>query len=305
MRLAGLLLLWLLAAPLHAATAEAWLGKVAQALKTLDYRGTVVVVADGRVETLRVLHRYDGGRERERLVALSGPPREVVRDGDRITCIGLGDAAAFAVAGGWTPARALGEAAGLRGYAARLGGRGRVAGHAAQVVDVAAADGWRYGYRLWLEQGTGLPLRVDLIGHDGRAIEQVAFTELELGVAPADEELAASGPATATPVPAAPAADPVRAARGWRVASPPPGFELRGASAIPGGLHLVYGDGLATVSVYVERAGPGLRGSASRRSGALSARTYWTDGWRVMAMGKVPAATVDHFARNLRAGADG
>ena len=67
MRLAGLLLLWLLAAPLHAATAEAWLGKVAQALKTLDYRGTVVVVADGRVETLRVLHRYDGGRERERM----------------------------------------------------------------------------------------------------------------------------------------------------------------------------------------------------------------------------------------------
>lgn len=305
MRLAILLLGWALALPLQAATASDWLARVAPALRTLDYRGTVVVVADGRVETLRVLHRNDGDRERERLVALSGPPREVVRDGDRVLCIGLGEGAAgFAVAGGWSPAPRLGGAAGLASYRTRLGGRGRVAGHRAQVVEVEAGDAWRFGYRLWLEQGSGLPLRVDLLGPDGRAIEQVAFTELELGVAPGDEELAPGHPA-ATRVAAEAAPPSPRGEPRWRVASPPPGFELRSASAIPGGMHLVYDDGLATVSVYVERAGPGLRGSASRRSGALHARTYWTGGWRVMALGKVPAATVDHFARNLRADGDG
>ena len=300
----GLLaLLLLLCGPLQAATgAEAWLARVAPALRQLDYQGTLVYVAGGRVETLRVFHRLDGERERERLVALSGPAREVIRDGAKVMCIGTGNApVAYDLhqAGRWSQALAVSEAAGLKGYRATLAGDGRVAGYAAQVVDVAAADDWRYGYRLWLERESGLPLRVDLIGQDGLAIEQVAFTELQLGIRPADADLLPSDRRGLSPVTSLP--PPERNAPGWRVPSPPPGFALRAARFQPDGVQLLYSDGLASVSVYVERAPGGRLGGSRSQRGAVHARSFWLDGWHVLAIGKVPAATVERFARDVRA----
>ena len=298
-----LALLLMLAGPLQAAaSAEAWLERIAPALRQLDYQGTLVYVAGGRVETLQVFHRNDGGRERERLVALSGPPREVIRDGDKVMCIGTGQvpvAYDLRQAGRWSQALALSEAVRRLGYRVRLAGEGRVAGHAAQVIDVAATDRWRYGYRLWIERKSGLPLRVDLIGGDGDTVEQVAFTELRLGVRPTDADLLPSAAAELSRVSALPAGD--RDAPGWRVPQPPPGFELRAARYRSEGLQLLYSDGLASVSVYVEKAGAGLRGATSTRRGAVHARSYWVDGWHVLAIGKVPAVTVDRFARSVRA----
>jgi len=298
-----LALLLLLCGPLQAATdAEAWLARIAPALRQLDYQGTLVYVANGRVETLRVFHRLDGERERERLVAISGPVREVIRDGAKVMCIGTGDApVAYDLhqAGRWSQALAVSEAVRLQGYRATLAGDGRVAGHAAQVVDVAAADEWRYGYRLWLERESGLPLRVDLVGHDGATIEQVAFTELQLGVRPSDADLAPSDSRALMPMATLPPAE--RNAPGWRVPSPPPGFSLRAARFQPHGVQLLYSDGLASVSVYVERAPDGHLGGSRSQRGAVHARSFWLDGWHVLAIGKVPAATVERFARDVRA----
>lgn len=302
MRRLLLSLLLALAGPLHAADVDAWLARVAPALGELDYRGTLVYVAGGKFATLRVFHRNDDGHERERLMAISGPPREVVRDGAKVMCIGTGQAPVaydLRQAGRWSPALALTEALRLRGYRAALGGRGRVAGRSAQVVEVTATDGWRYGYRLWIDRDSGLPLRVDLLDGRGQAVEQVAFTELELGVRPTDAELRASGETALSRVETLAPAD--GAAPAWQVPAPPEGFELRAARYRADGVQLLYSDGLASVSVYVEKAGPGLRGSRASQRGAVNARSYWLDGWHVLAIGKVPAATVDRFARTLRA----
>jgi sigma-E factor negative regulatory protein RseB len=302
-RRALLALLLLLCGPLQAATSAGdWLARIGPALRQTDYQGTLVYVAGGRVETLRVFHRLDGDRERERLVALSGPVREVIRDGAKVMCIGTGDAPVaydLRQAGRWSPALAVSEAVALQGYRASLGGEGRVAGYAAQVVDVLAADAWRYGYRLWLERESGLPLRVDLLGQDGAAIEQFAFTELELGTRPSDADLAPSDASGLSPVAMLP--PPQRDAPGWQVPTPPPEFVLRAARFQPDGVQLLYSDGLASVSVYVERALPGQRGGSRSQRGAVHARSFWLDGWHVLAIGKVPAATVDRFARDVRA----
>jgi sigma-E factor negative regulatory protein RseB len=299
----GLALLLALSAPLQAAVGAAdWLARIGPALRELDYQGTLVYVAGGRMETVRVFHRRDGERERERLVALGGPPREVIRDGGKVMCLGGGEGPlAFDVGahGRWSPALALSEAGDLAGYRARLAGTGRVAGHAAQRIDIVASDRWRYGYRLWLERETGLPLRVDLVDEQGAAVEQVAFTELALGLRPSDADLAPSSSAGLVPM------APLVADRGivpdWRVPAPPPGFELRSARRDADGLQLLYSDGLASVSVYVERADPRLRGASATRRGAVHAHAYRVDGWHVLAIGKVPAATVAHLARTVRA----
>jgi sigma-E factor negative regulatory protein RseB len=71
-------------------------------------------------------------------------------------------------------------------------------------------------------------------------------------------------------------------------------------------VHLFYGDGVASVSVYIERVAPGYSGTSARHRGALHARDFWVDGWRIVAVGRVPAATVDRFARTVtRARSDG
>ncbi|GAB2657511.1 MucB/RseB C-terminal domain-containing protein [Arenimonas aestuarii] len=295
----------LLLAPVALAATDAagWLARVGPALRGLDYQGTLVVVAGGRVDTLRVFHRVDDGRERERLVALSGPAREVIRDGSRVMCIGTGVAPVaydMGQAGRWSEALAISEAAGLDGYQARLGQPGRVAGHAVQRIEVLATDPWRYGYRLWLEKRSGLPLRVDLLDGQGRSIEQVAFTDIRLDQAPADADLMPSAPAELERV--SPLPPHTGSQVGWTVPAPPAGFRLRATRPLPdGGVHLLYSDGLASVSVYVERVGGGLRGDARRQRGAVHARSFWLDGWQVLAIGKVPAATVDRFARTVRA----
>lgn len=305
MRRLLLALLLALSGPLHAAGAEAWLAKIAPALRDLDYQGTLVYVAGGKVETLRVFHRNDDGRERERLVAISGPPREVVRDGNQVMCIGTGQAPVaydLRQAGRWSQALAISEAARSAGYRATLAGEGRVAGQAAQVVEVLAVDRWRYGYRLWLERRSGLPLRVDLLDGQGQAVEQVSFTEVELGRRPADADLQASSGAVLKRI--EPMASLGRDAPQWQVPTPPAGYELRAARYRADGVQLLYSDGLASVSVYIEKAGDGLRGASSRQRGAVHARSFWFEGWHVLAIGKVPAATADRFARTVRAVGD-
>ena len=48
-------------------------------------------------------------------------------------------------------------------YEVRIAGKDRVAGYAADVIDVMPRDGFRYGYRLWLDHSTRLAAALD--GH--------------------------------------------------------------------------------------------------------------------------------------------
>jgi sigma-E factor negative regulatory protein RseB len=282
--------------------AASWLDQIGKALREQNYQGTLVMVAGGRIETLSIFHAYSGGVERERLVTMSGPRRELVRSDQRVMLVGAeaGSAVAYDAnpGGKWNPAERFADAARLEGYRARLGDTERVAGYAAQVVELSARDGWRYGYRLWLEKETGLPLRLALLDGDGRTLEQVAFTEIELGRAPSEADLR---PAGGDAMQRVQTLEPgVVSDPGWRVSSPPPGYTLRSARRLGPAVQLLYGDGLASVSVYIEPAKPGTAGQSAARSGAVNAQAVWKGGRRVLAIGKVPAATVEHFARHVQ-----
>src|SRR5271154_4310947 len=63
-----------------------WLQKMNQALATRNYDGTFFHLSDGRVETMRIVHRVRAGRVTERLMSLDGSGREFVRNNDELTC---------------------------------------------------------------------------------------------------------------------------------------------------------------------------------------------------------------------------
>ena len=63
-----------------------WLQKMNQALSTRNYDGTFFHLSEGRVETMRIVHRVRAGRVTERLQSLDGSGREFVRNNDELTC---------------------------------------------------------------------------------------------------------------------------------------------------------------------------------------------------------------------------
>ncbi len=283
-----------------------WLERIGPALVELNYQGTLVMVSGSNMETLGVFHEYGEGRERMRLVTLTGPHREVIQNDKMVMCIGTGmDSVGYDAdtAKRWNPAGQFADADKLKSYQATLAGRGRVADRDCQLVDLKPKDGWRYGYRLWLDQKTGLPLRIALVGEGGTALEQMAFTDLSIGRKPAEADLQPStdqGLRRVQTLNAGSQADP-----GWRVHEPPPGFTLRSGRRLGDSVQLLYSDGLASVSVYIEPMPGDQRGESAMRRGAVNVHSVWQDGRRVVAIGKVPAVTVDYFARNAQSAGAG
>ena len=283
-----------------------WLERIGPALAELNYQGTLVMVSGSNIETLGVFHEFDDGRERMRLVTLTGPHREVIQNDKMVMCIGTGlDSVGYDADTGkrWNPAGQFAGADKLKSYEATLAGRGRVADRDCQLVDLKPKDGWRYGYRLWLDQKTGLPLRIALMGEGGAALEQMAFTELQVGSKPAESDLQPSteqGLRRVQTLDAGREADP-----GWRVHSPPPGYTLRSGRRLGDSVQLLYSDGLANVSVYVEPMAASESGESAMRRGAVNVHSVWQGGRRVVAIGKVPATTVDYFARNAQSAGAG
>lgn len=278
-----------------------WLDRIGPALAEQNYEGTLVIVSGASMETLGVFHSYQNGHERMRLVALTGPRREVVRDDNRVTCIGTGlgpvgyDAD---TAGRWNPAGEFAGAARLSGYQARLVRVERIANREAQVIDLQARDPWRYGYRLWLDKKTAFPLRIALIGEGGAPLEQIAFTDLKLGIVPEENDLRASseqGLQRIQTLNPGPDVDP-----GWRVQEPPQGFSLRSTRQLGSAVQLLYSDGLANVSVYIEPAPADQRSESALRRGAVNVHSVVQGGRRIVAIGKVPAATTAYFVRNAQ-----
>src|SRR5690606_38525144 len=213
--------------------ARAWLLRIHRATQELDYEGTFVYRQGGQLETMRIVHRADDGRVRERLIALTGPPREVIRTDDEVRCYLPDQQSVF------IEQRRLDRKAFLsivperlpeveQNYAMQLGDVGRIAGRSAQQLLIRARDDYRYGYRLWADRETGLLLKADLMSDRGRVLEQFMFTQIRLGGPIPDEALEPRTPMTGLI-----RYDDTRVAgegpsRSWRAAQPPKGFRLTG-----------------------------------------------------------------------------
>lgn len=307
-------LLW--AGSLAADDAREWLARMEHAVESLSYEGTFVHMVGDSMETMHVIHRSVDGQVAERLFSRDQPGREVLRHNDKVTCIFPDQRTVLverrkAHRGG--PLRsALPEDGGdiERWYEFLVAGEGRKLGRIVKVIEIRPRDAYRYGHRLWLDRITVMPLKIQLLDHDGIAVEQIQFVSI---VVPAEISDARLQPDVEVEgftwfEPERMPAEPDPAAVHWTVSDPPPGFRLKQARvrALPGAdhpvEHLVYSDGLATVSVFVEPAEATDRELAGlSRLGAAHAFTLIVEGRQITAVGEVPPHTVEHIARAVRA----
>jgi len=310
LRAATAFLLGLAAAPALAESGQEWLARMGEALNNSSYVGEFVCESAGRSERLAITHRVRDGVVSERLVSLSGNGRELVRENDEVV-VYLPDQKLAIIERRWGRSDLMGalpnfDAGETPWYRVEWVGRETLDdfGQTA-VVAVRPLDGYRFGYRLWIDLDTHMPVRSDLSDHNGRVVERLRFTKLRFdGAIPDSSFEPAVNRNKLRWVRQAPQGDD---APTWRAAQVPPGFRLSMSSlqSVAGTgspvSHLVYSDGLATISVFIQTPVPGkapARGTT--RSGVASAFSTVVDGHQVTAVGEVPPQTLEYIATGLR-----
>jgi len=290
----------------------AWMGRIASAGQRLNYVGTFMYQSGGHVETSRIAHKVEGGVEFERLEVLDGSPREVIRTGAEVRCVLPEQKTVI-----------IDEAAGRRAFPARLpmspvglaetyrirkGDVVRVAGMDAQALVLEPRDDLRYGHTLWAEVQSGLLLKARTVNETGQVIEQFAFSDVRIGGDVGDELLKPRfTDVDGWRLVNARGSDLAKADSGWLVAEDIPGYVLTSVMRRPLGpergqaVHMVFSDGLASVSVFIEPVADGASvGLGPLANGAINVYKRPLNGHLITVLGEVPERAVRRIGDAIR-----
>lgn len=291
----------------------AWLKKMANASRQLNYGGTFVYRHGSQSETSRVSHYVNtAGGEFEKLETLDGPAREVIRTNDQVVCYLPASRTVIIEKRGkrrfpaaMLPERLTGV---TQNYVVRVGEKDRVAGYDCQVIALEPRDRMRYGHQFCAEAATGLPLRARTFNEKKEPLESFAFTEVRIGGSfnrdAVKSRYAASSKDWKVDHSAYPIAE-TPADTGWVLTQQPAGFRkltelkrsIAGRTAMVS--HIVYSDGLAAVSVFIEPLPKARIATHLSHQGAVNIYTRPVADYMVTVLGEAPAATVMQIANSL------
>lgn len=296
--------------------ADGWLHRIQQAAATSSYQGTLTFNAAGSVSSARVLHHCEGRQTYERLELLDGENRVQYRHNEQV--VTLWPSARRALLETRDPVAQFpalpvaSSARVLENYELRKIGQERVAGQDAVVLLLKPRDRLRFAQRLWAHRDTGLLLRNDVLGPAGEVLESAAFVDLRLGARPPAEQFLKPMKQLEGWRVQRPSVERTQLeAEGWAMSKPVPGFQLVSCIRRPldvGGsdgaaqqvVQSVFSDGLAQVSVFIERFDPQRHvkpmGSATGASHTVMARR---GDWWITVVGEVPMATAQQFETQL------
>ena len=289
-----------------------WLTKMANASRALNYRGTFVYQHADRIETSRVAHFVNpAGGEFEKLETLDGPEREVIRTNDQVTCylpatktviVEKRSARRF-------PALFPEQLSGVSdNYTVIVKSRDRVAGYECQVVVLEPRDRLRYGHEFCAETGSGLPLRARTFNEKNQPLDSFAFTEVTVGGRFSRDQVRsryAEKSRNWKVDHSALVLSDVQADTGWTLTRQPAGFrkltELKRSIAGRAAMvsHIVYSDGLAAISVFIEPLPKTRPVNSLSHQGAVSIYVRPVADHLVTVLGETPAATVMQVANSL------
>ncbi|NJD31860.1 MAG: hypothetical protein FIB04_08245 [Gammaproteobacteria bacterium] len=307
--------LGLLAQPAGAAEDDArdWLARMGETLSSRNYVGLFTHTTSRQSETMRIVHRVGKNGSTERLVSLDGSGREIVRTPKEVH-VYLPDRKVVLVEPR-TDDGSLLKSLPAPGpeldafYDLKVRDGHKLLGREVRVVDIRPRDAFRYGYRLWLDEETAMPLRTVVVDGFGRPVELVNFTQLDMpqkiDARETEPSIDAAGyqwVRTSRKM-----AEPAQvAAAGWRPMRLPPGFRLVASrvQTLPGVAmpvhHLIFSDGFASISVFIEPGNPaGPSPPQSSTVGSANAFSTIVNGHVVTAVGEVPLETVRDIATSV------
>ncbi len=263
--------------------AKQWLERINFAVVNNNYKGVMVFAQGTSMESFSVDHQMNKGQETLRLKTLSGTPKELLKKGGQFQTNAQTNTQTKHVqfssklAAEQTSFSQFANAAENKWYKVSLAEKSRVAERPVQVVDIKAQDKLRYSYRLWLDEQSGLPLRVVTLDENKAIVEQVVFTQIQ--ISPSKQQEA---PRT---IPKQKALDnPYKDIKGFKLIAK----DVKGNSQ-----HFLYSDGLSSVSLYVEPSS--LKQKAQMKKDAMNGLLLSNGTTRFVALGKVPSLTLEKF----------
>lgn len=297
----------LLVLPVQASEVQDLLGRLAAAERQQSFQGTFIYERNGSFSTHAVWHRVEeGGQIRERLLQLDGPAQEVLKVDGQAQCV-TGSLADQVSEGQAWPARQLDAEQLSNWYNMRVAGQSRIANRPADVLVLEPKDQHRYGFELYLDRETGLPLKSLLLNERGQLLERFQFAQLDTST-PVENAMQPSSACRAVRLRAADS----MAEGSWRSDWLPPGFTLataqlrRDPASEEAVAYLMYGDGLARFSVFIEPLNGSVVDDARSQLGptvAVSRRMSTNSGdVMVTVVGEIPLGTAERIALSMRAG---
>jgi sigma-E factor negative regulatory protein RseB len=306
-----LMLFAVLLAP-SAALAEdglALLQRIAQGSRQVIYSGTFVYRSGDKVDTSRIAHSLVDGLEVERIEALDGSPREVLRAGSEVKCFFPEEKLVIiekrSSQRGFPVLLPVGLGNLPEHYAIRSGGQDRVAGLPSRAVLLEPRDDLRYGHEFWMDDASGLLLKANLIGEHGEILESFAFSQVKIGGPLERGALKPRFDGEHVRVQQVRATEMKRDDMDWIFHIPLPGFRKvatmrrQTAPGDPESLHVVFSDGLASISVFIEPGGSAGEKEAVSAVGPVNVYRRQVGEHRLVVMGEVPALAVKRLGDGI------
>lgn len=292
-------------------TEAQWIQAARTAALRVNYTGTIIYQAGGEMTSSRITHMFDGSKSHERIQTLDGKPREYLRkrsgSDDEVQCL-IPEAKKIivekrSVEDSFPSLSSASPDEILQRYEAKLGPVERVAGFEAQALALEPRDNLRYAYRLWLDRTTGLLLRAQTLDERKEVIEQISFSDVRIGERIDRSALKSPWSTGGWSVVRSEYRQADLAKLGWIVPTPD-GFRrtkevvrrMHSADA----MQVVFADGLATISVFIE-PGSALADppDAVRVHGPTSAYSRRVSEALVTVVGEVPPGTVRAVALSV------
>ena len=311
------------AAPQSTASGESagdlrgWLARIHDAAARSNYVGTFVNSTGTSVASSRVGHYCEGKNTLERVDALDGEPRSMLRVNDEVRTLWpryrvavvepVDPRASF-------PSLVSGSEKRIpEFYELHVQPPERIAGHDADRLLLKARDDSRFDHVIWADHATGLLLRVD-VQVAGRTLESSGFSDVNIGVKPDAAAVYAELHRADGYHVVRPEVERTKLeSEGWTIQASvlPAGFQslgcVRRALNMPGEtavqakvLQAIWSDGITHVSLFIEPFQPQRhRSEGLTVIGATHTLTRRVNDMWLTAVGDVPPATLDQFVRAL------
>ena len=291
-------------------TPSEWLQRLQSLISSANYQVSFVQTTVGK-ETVPYLWRHgvlDDGTEVEQLNLQNGPGRELIRV-DGIVSVFEPDTQPYSIRSrfinGPIPNILLHNPQKLlESYEFVLVGRARVAGRPAQQIRIVSRDNTRFGYQLWLDEESGMLLKLNMLDLQGALLEQIQISTFSVMASPSPY-FARINPSS-LPEPIMMASSQSRA-HGWEVNYLPVGMqEVKRDTrrlALTGQVveYKMYSDGLVDVSVYVQPIEDALGGDIALRNEVSTFLTLKAGKAQVTVLGEIPLQTAKAIATSISA----
>lgn len=285
---------------------EYWFKRSAEAAQTVNFDGHCVYINDGKMSTLKVVHRVEGGKPIEHIVHVNGPKVQLEHtDGELQIWPEGSDNRVEQKLDGLPISPKLGESVEhlSQNYTLKIVGSDRVAERETVRMDLVPKDEHRFGVRFWFDEDSGLLLRSMVLDSSGQALEVFEFVSLQMQNADAKAAAFLQPEAIAKPATSEIVTAP------WTANWLPPGFTLAATDKriirpnSPPIIASVYSDGLASFTVFFEKTEPLKHGKNIQRGATVALTVYAgqapADYW-ITLVGEVPMATASTVLNSIK-----